>query len=117
MIKRVSAAGTPGEAPRPKKRAKPGSFSLGPTHENGTSHSAGPSPVVQSVGRLVTDLETQRKEIDQAIRQASRGRSFSPAELLVLQARVYSYSQEMEVVSRVVDKTLSAVKTTLNTQI
>jgi hypothetical protein len=116
MIKRVSATGAPDSASRPKRRANPGSFSLKPADKSQVPHHAS-SPVVQSVGRLVTDLETQRKDIDRMIKQAARGRNFSPAELLVLQAKVYTYSQEMEVVSRVVDKTLSAVKTTLNTQL
>ena len=49
--------------------------------------------------------------------RARRGEAFTPAQLLALQAQVYQYAQQLEVVSRVVDRTIGAVKTTLNTQV
>ena len=69
------------------------------------------------VARLVGDLEAQRIRIDDAIARASRGDAFSPVELVALQAQVYRYSVEIEVVSRVVDRSVGAVKTLANTQV
>lgn len=70
-----------------------------------------------ALSRVAGDLDGQREAIDRAVLDARRGRCFSPADLLVLQAQVYAYSQGMEVVSRLVDKTVSAVKTALGTQV
>ena len=128
MIDRV-LSGRPlaGPSRGPAVRAEPGQFSLEETPdptpapapdpratETGVTR---PSPLLSSVGRVVADLEGQRKDMDGLIAQAARGRSFSPGEILMLQSRVYAYGQQMEVVSRVVDKTISAIKTTLNTQL
>ena len=77
----------------------------------------GPSRAAQALKATITDLEKQRKRVDRLIAQASAGRNFSPAELIALQANVYRYAQEMEIFSRVVDRTVSAAKTTLNTQV
>ena len=61
-------------------------------------------------------METRRRQIDQMIARATRGEQFRAGELLVWQARVYAYSQQMDIFSKVVDRTVSALKTTLNTQ-
>ena len=116
MIQRVARTSKSSAPANPVRKQPVGSFSLTPT-----STPSNPSPPVdstlESVATMVSDLERQRRGIDRLIQQAARGRNFSPAELLVLQARVYTYGQEMEVVSRMVDKTVAAVKTTLNTQV
>jgi hypothetical protein len=67
--------------------------------------------------RLTVQLERQRSEIDRAIADAARGKTFTPTQLIMLQAKVYAFSQSMEVVSHMVDRVVGAVKTTLNTQI
>lgn len=67
--------------------------------------------------RVFEQMETQRRQIDRMIDKATRGEQFRAAELLVWQARVYAYSQQMDILSKVVDRTVSALKTTLNTQI
>lgn len=61
-------------------------------------------------------LERQRA-IDDAIQKALRGRSFSPQELIALQAKVIQYSQEVEVASRLIEKLTSTVRQTMQTQI
>lgn len=78
---------------------------------------AAASPVARLVHSTVADLEQQRREVDQAISRARSGASFSPAELLALQAQVHDYSLKMEIFSRAVDRATSALKTTLNTQL
>lgn len=120
MIHRVSRGTLPTTLrPGPVSRGAAGGFAVAGAQAPPTPRAQDPpgDSMVRSVGRLVTDLEQERREIDRLIQQAARGRSFSPAELLLLQSKVYSFGQQMEVVSRMVDKTVSAVKTTLNTQI
>jgi hypothetical protein len=120
MIHRVSRSTLPpAHRPDPVSRGPSGGFAVARTQGPPTPRAQDPPSdgMVRSVGRLVTDLEQERREIDRLIRQAAHGRSFSPAELLLLQSKVYSFGQQMEVVSRMVDRTVSAVKTTLNTQI
>ena len=95
-------------------RAEPATLRAEPASESAARSTAA---VTHALGRVVAGLEQQRRDIDRVIREAARGRSFSPAELLVLQSKVYTYSQEMDVVSRMVDKTVSVLKTTLNTQV
>ena len=90
-------------------------------HAGRVAHSARgakPSRTSSSEGRLIRligDLERQRQRIDHAIARAAGGAAFSPAQLVALQAQVYRYSTELEVISRVVDRTVGAVKTAINT--
>lgn len=78
--------------------------------------SAGGPLLPSEAPRFLESLSKRREEIDNMIQRSLRGQTLSPQQLLVWQARVYDYSQRMELFSRVVDKTVSAVKTTLNTQ-
>lgn len=93
-----------------------GSSAPGPSASDarapGRTGSAGPT-----MPQALQDLEQQRKRIDKLLAQAAGGRSFSPQQLLKLQATVYRYGQDLEVLSRVVDKTVGALKQTLNTQV
>ena len=67
---------------------------------------------------LVCELgDQQRERLDRAIQQAASGRSFSPAELCALQLRAYLYGENLEVFSQLLDRAVSAVKSTLNTQV
>ena len=51
------------------------------------------------------------------IKLATSGRSFTPTELLAVQAGVYKFSQELELTSKVVEKATDGVKQTLQTQV
>ena len=120
MIQRVArpvAPTAPQAAQAPAARGK-ARFSLDSARP-GPAGSAAPQPMslASRVGRVIGDLEQQRVELDRMVQQAARGRSFSPGQLLLLQSKVYRYSQEMEVVSRMVDRAVSSVKTLLNTQL
>jgi hypothetical protein len=57
------------------------------------------------------------RQVDALLAAAARGKTFSPSELLALQATVFRYSQTVEVVSRATDKLVGAVKQTLGTQV
>jgi hypothetical protein len=48
-----------------------------------------------------------------AVREGLRGRGFSNEELLVLQARIYRYTQEVDLVAKLVDRAGTTVKTVL----
>ena len=72
-----------------------------------------PSPVRALLERT---LGAERR-VDTLLAAAARGKTFSPAELLALQASVFRYSQAVEVVSRATDKLVGAVKQTMGTQV
>jgi hypothetical protein len=57
------------------------------------------------------------KQIDALLDAAARGKTFKPGELLAMQATVARYSQTVEVVSRVADRLVGAVKQTMGTQV
>jgi len=71
-------------------------------------------PAVRAM--LERTLGTER-QVDALLEAAARGKTFSPAELLALQATVARYSQTVEVISRVADRLVGAVKQTMGTQI
>lgn len=57
------------------------------------------------------------KRLDAIIAAASRGKTFTAAELITLQAEVFRYSHAIEIASRSTDKLVGAVKQTLTTQV
>jgi hypothetical protein len=74
----------------------------------------------QPTGPVRTLLErvvrTENK-VDALLQAAARGKTFSPSELLALQASVFRYSQTVEVVSRVADRLVGAIKQTIGTSV
>jgi|GEM_PF-6868307 hypothetical protein len=77
-----------------------------------------PSPGAStSFGSLLAKLDHQQEALDRLVERGSRMQIQSGPRLLALQAQVYRYGQNLELTSRVVDRALSAVKTTLNIQI
>ena len=78
-----------------------------------TAAPVSPSPVRAFLERTLT----AEQRVDTLLAAAARGKTFSPAELLALQATVFRYSQAVEVVSRATDKLIGAVKQTLGTQV
>ena len=76
----------------------------------------GPAGAPQ-VRRLLVDLVDGERKLDQVIRSALSGRDFSMQELIAIQATVLRHSQEVETVSRLLDRLTGAIKTTLQTQV
>jgi hypothetical protein len=72
-----------------------------------------PSPLRAMLERAVGG----EKQIDALLDAAARGKTFKPGELLAMQASVARYSQTVEVVSRVADRLVGAVKQTMGTQV
>lgn len=61
-------------------------------------------------------LQAENK-VDTLIAAVARGRTFSPGELIALQATVFRYSQTVEVISRAADRLVGSIKQTLGTQV
>jgi len=110
----LSANETPRVAAKRDKR-----FDLGQTPSNSVANGQQASDPGQTADlvHLVGDLTQQRRGVDRMIERALGGEQFSAEQLLAWQARIYGYSQQLEIVSRVVDRAVGAVKTTLNTQV
>jgi hypothetical protein len=76
------------------------------------------APVSRPGGaRLLSEVERAQARLDQLLKMAESGRTFSPAELLAFQAHAFRASQELDMAGKVVEKGTSAVKQTLQTQL
>jgi len=67
--------------------------------------------------KIFSGLISGQGKLDKIIKLATSGKSFSPTELLAIQAGVYKFSQELELTSKVVEKATDGVKQTLQTQV
>ena len=74
-------------------------------------------PEGSAVRALLERVVASENRVDSLVRAAASGKTFSPAELLALQASVFRYSQTVEVVSRVADRLVGAIKQTLGTSV
>jgi hypothetical protein len=92
-----SAAPTPTPAPAP--RSIPAPTPLAPLTEAGR--------------QLLSRVARGERYVENVVRQAVGGRAFTPADLLVMQAQVYRYTQELELVSKLVERGTGTVKTIL----
>ena len=84
-----------------------------PRQVAGRTKPPAPSPVRALLERTLG----AEQRIDTLLTAAARGTTFTPSELLALQATVFRYSQAVEVVSRATDKLVGAVKQTMGTQV
>jgi hypothetical protein len=100
-----------GERARPLAAAPPAVDRPRP----GAAPRAGPSP--SPVRALVEGALAAERRVETLLVAAARGKTFSPTELLALQASVFRYAQAVEVVSRAADKLVGAVKQTMGTQV
>ncbi|MBL8939216.1 MAG: ATP-dependent helicase HrpB [Archangium sp.] len=71
----------------------------------------------QVAGQMIDQVQQAQSRMDQILQLAESGKSFSPAELLSLQAHVYRASQELDLAGKVVEKATSGVKQVLQTQV
>jgi len=74
-------------------------------------------PAASPIRAMLERAVGNEKQIDALLDAAARGKTFKPGELLALQATVARYSQAVEVVSRVADRLVGAVKQTMGTQV
>lgn len=78
---------------------------------------AKPVEATSPAKKLVQNALDADRQVDAMLRAAASGKTFSPSELLALQAQVFRYSQTVEVISRGADKLVGGVKQTLSTQV
>ena len=76
-----------------------------------------PTPASTAVRGVLERAVAAERNLDTLLASAARGKTFSPAELLALQATVFRYSQTIEIVSRVADRLVGAVKQVMGTQV
>ncbi len=87
---------------------------------NGTAPGkvAAPQAVDAKAAAQVLDrISAAQKQMDQVLKLAQSGKSFTPAELLALQAQVYGASQQLDLAGKVVEKATGGVKQVLQTQV
>jgi hypothetical protein len=90
-----------------------------PAVQPGACRAATPSlaaPAQVSAAQVVERVSQAQQRMEQILRAAESGRSFSPAELLSLQTHVYRASQELDLAGKVVEKATGGVKQVLQTQ-
>jgi hypothetical protein len=107
---RVAIGPTPAAAATP-----PSSVARGVRAPTGRAASSTPPP--SPVRALLERTLGAERRVDTLLAAAARGKTFSPAELLALQASVFRYAQTVEIVSRATDKLVGAVKQTMGTQV
>ncbi|HJL00027.1 MAG TPA: EscI/YscI/HrpB family type III secretion system inner rod protein [Polyangiaceae bacterium LLY-WYZ-15_(1-7)] len=90
--------------------------SFGEVLEDSAAPAAPEAPFLRRLGDAARRLAEDDRAVQRAMGAARRGRELDPAELLALQAGVYRYAQEMELASKVVDKSTTALKTVLQSQ-
>lgn len=73
--------------------------------------------IPERLRELARSITSGERAVDRVIAQAAAGKDFSTPELIAIQARVYRYTQELELVSKLVDKACAGVKQTLQTQV
>ena len=66
---------------------------------------------------LLNHVSKSQDQMDVVIKEAMSGKQFSTSELIGLQAVAYRFTQELDLVSKVVEKATSGIKQTLNTQV
>jgi len=71
----------------------------------------------QQAVRMLDRVSEAQKRLDHVLELAESGRTFSPNELLALQAHVYRASQELDLAGKVVEKATGGVKQVLQTQV
>ncbi len=78
---------------------------------------AEPSARPKVVGAAMVDrVALAQQRLDQVLKLAQSGKSFTPSELLGLQATVYRASQELDLAGKVVEKATGGIKQILQTQ-
>ena len=88
-----------------------------PARADSVPPATGKPPVASPVRAALERIVNAESKVDALLAAAARGKTFSPAELLALQAGVFRYSQTVEVVSRVADRLVGAIKQTMGTSV
>jgi hypothetical protein len=95
------------------ERAKPGCAEAVPGARVDSVRAARSQQAVEVLDRV----GQAQQRLDHILKLAESGRTFSPSELLALQAHVYRASQELDLAGKVVEKATGGVKQVLQTQV
>jgi hypothetical protein len=111
----ASIASEPLRSSRPKEAAG-SSFHevLSRASVNAPSHQTSHLP---QTGDVLNQIEVGRQKLEQMIAQARAGRSFSPRELLCMQAELYQIIEQSSLAQRVAEEGVSSVKRLWNIQV
>jgi len=77
------------------------------------SAAQGAEPLTDAGRRLLSRISRGERFVEQVVHGASSGAAYTPADLLAIQAQVYRYTQEVELLSKFVDRATNTVKTVL----
>lgn len=69
------------------------------------------------VNTMVKELERFQARLDEIIQMTTRNKVFKAQELLSLQAEVHRITQQIELISKIVEQATSGIKLTLQTQV
>ena len=94
----------------------PASPVAGPPAPGPSRVGAGTSAAPTLPGAL-RDIEAMRARLDGMLAQARRGRTFSPQELLCLQADSHRFAQTVELAARAVEHGVQGLRQALNAQV
>jgi len=72
---------------------------------------------LKQAARGIDRIRDAQHRLDHILLVAQSGKTFTPAELLALQAQVYQASNEIDLAGKVVDKATGGVKQILQTQV
>lgn len=107
-----------------QKAQKPELNKLNTLDKNATGKGMDPVTQKNEVGKstsmmssIVNNLEKGQVNIDKMLDGSLASKNLSNADLLQLQAGMYKYTQELDLVSKVVEKATSGLKDTLKTQV
>ncbi len=70
-----------------------------------------------SMQKLITNVVKGQSKMDKIMQMATSGKKFSPQELMAMQTGMYRYTHELEMVTKIVEKTTDGVKKTMSTQV
>jgi hypothetical protein len=101
----------------PLAPSRPAVATTGSKAPSPTATATKPAPTTTPLRAMLERTVGAEKQVDALLEAAARGKTFTPAQLLAMQATVARYSQTVEVVSRVADRLVGAVKQTMGTQV
>ena len=74
-------------------------------------------PKQVTASKVIDSVAQAQNRMEEILKVAESGKSFSPAELLSLQTHVYRASQELDLAGKVVEKATGGIKQVLQTQV
>lgn len=98
--------------PHDAKVAQPGKCRV-----EASAGAASAEPKNVTASKVIDSVTQAQHRMEEILKVAESGKSFSPAELLSLQTHVYRASQELDLAGKVVEKATGGIKQVLQTQV